>query len=236
MGQPAASALTAAQMTFGSCSAPPPLPGMALPSALPFTLPQAERSTRGASLVLRVLVAHGVALFASLALLALGGRTLVMTSLPHRGHRRRGGLSIDPLAWAVEETGWYGFGIDGEVFATRLVGAVLRLERGRRAAADGPRAHRAATALGMAGVRGVRRCLCRRVRLERGSTRRTQGSVPRDDRDRGRRRADRAESRAGRSHAWCRAGWAPCHHRSRPSRSLPCSRRCSAFAASRRPR
>jgi hypothetical protein len=60
-----------------------------------------------ASLILRTGLAHGVALFASLVLLSLGGRSLVMTSLPHlAGIVAAGGLD-QPFLWLA------GLGIAG---------------------------------------------------------------------------------------------------------------------------
>ncbi|WP_291298105.1 hypothetical protein [Elioraea sp.] len=112
-----ASALTAAEMTFGKLFGATAYAWYGVAICLAVFLAAGGDVARGASLGLRVLFAHGVALFASLALLALGGRALVLTSLPHLAGILAGAGMDDPLAWAVEETGWYGLGVDGAVFA-----------------------------------------------------------------------------------------------------------------------
>lgn len=112
-----ASALTAAEMTFGKLFGATAFAWYGVAICLAVFLAAGGTPLRGASLVLRVLFAHGVALFASLALLALGGRALVLTSLPHLAGIIAGAGIDDPLAWVVDETGWYGLAVDGEIFA-----------------------------------------------------------------------------------------------------------------------
>jgi hypothetical protein len=72
---------------------------------------------RGATLLLRCLFAHAAALFASLVLLALGGRALVLTSLPHLVGILAGAGAELPLMWLGEAGGWFGLAVDGVAFA-----------------------------------------------------------------------------------------------------------------------
>jgi hypothetical protein len=112
-----ASALTAAQMMFGKLFGATAYAWYGVAICLAVHLAAGGAVERGAALVLRVLFAHGVALFASLALLALGGRALVMTSLPHLAGIIAGAGIDAPFAWMVDSSGWYGLGVDGAAFA-----------------------------------------------------------------------------------------------------------------------
>lgn len=116
-----ASALTAAEMTFGKLFGATAYAWYGVGICLVVHLAMGGTMERGAALVLRVLFAHSVALFASLALLALGGRTLVMTSLPHLAGIVAGAGIETPLAWMAEASGWYGLGVDGAAFALASV-------------------------------------------------------------------------------------------------------------------
>lgn len=77
-----------------------------------------------ASLILRTGLAHGVALFASLVLLGLGGRSLVMTSLPHLAGIVAAGAAdgVVPLVVALGEFP-QGFvpGVDSSAESTGLL-------------------------------------------------------------------------------------------------------------------
>lgn len=78
-----ASALTPAQMALGKLFGATAYAWYGVVLCALVHLGAGGAPVEAASLILRTGLAHGVALFASLVLLALGGRSLVMTSLPH---------------------------------------------------------------------------------------------------------------------------------------------------------
>jgi hypothetical protein len=78
-----ASALTPAQMALGKLFGATAYAWYGVALCALVQLGAGGAPMEAASLILRTGLSHGVALFASLVLLGLGGRSLVMTSLPH---------------------------------------------------------------------------------------------------------------------------------------------------------
>ena len=76
--------------------------------------------------LLATLLAHAVALFASLVLVALGGRAVILTSLPHLAGMVAGlvagAIPLSALGVMIDGLGWYGLG-DGARFRLASVAA-----------------------------------------------------------------------------------------------------------------
>lgn len=105
-----ASALTPAQMALGKLFGATAYAWYGVALCALVQLGAGGAPMEAASLILRTGLAHGVALFASLVLLGLGGRSLVMTSLPHLAGIIAAGALVEPFLWLA------GLGIAGVSF------------------------------------------------------------------------------------------------------------------------
>jgi hypothetical protein len=100
-----ASALTPAQMALGKLFGATAYAWYGVALCALVHLGAGGAPMEAASLILRTGLSHGVALFASLVLLGLGGRSLVMTSLPHLAGIVAAGVAdgVVPLVVALGE-------------------------------------------------------------------------------------------------------------------------------------
>lgn len=121
-----ASALSPAQMALGKLFGATAYAWYGVVLCIAVLLATGGALADAATLALRTALSHGAALFASLVLLGLGGRALVLTSLPHLIGMLAGAGIEYPLAAISDATGWYGLSIEGTAFGL-LSGLLLWL-------------------------------------------------------------------------------------------------------------
>ncbi|WP_144185901.1 hypothetical protein [Elioraea rosea] len=111
-----ASALGPAQMALGKLFGATAYAWYGVAPCIAVLLATGGAPADAATLALRTALSHGAALFASLVILGLGGRALVLTSLPHLLGMLAGAGIEYPLAAVSDATGWYGLALEGTAF------------------------------------------------------------------------------------------------------------------------
>ncbi len=112
-----ASALSPAQMALGKLFGATAYAWYGVALCVAVHLVSGGSAAEAGGLVLRTALSHGAALFASLVLLGLGGRTLVLTSLPHLVGMLAA-ASVENLLMIMTNAGnWYGLALDGRAVA-----------------------------------------------------------------------------------------------------------------------